>query len=337
MHILFIYLLLSAVHHSTTSGRGARVRSHDGNPLLPKGFSGGTREGKGTRYALGVYTLSVPKKEGHDNECKLWNKIKELCLHNASVCDSVGDPEKGGVWNLLAQTVEGQTDDEGKMYNGWGGIGGGALGVDVVSNLLKYYESLGDVQMLASIYCVLSTGNPGLRSPRHSYLLSQTPEDIAKYDSYIRNYAELLYNWGLLTHRAELNKHLIWKPSNRERDQTCSLIGEEKTDTTNSRQPGIAVVFVCPRCGRDGDFNTNICRTCQNFVFRCAICDNAVRGLFTVCSLCNHGGHVDHMKAWFSKHVECPTGCGCKCTFSSVKTSLLPTSVAAADVENEFR
>lgn len=31
------------------------------------------------------------------------------------------------------------------------------------------------------------------------------------------------------------------------------------------------------------------------------------------CLVCFHGGHVEHMKAWFSTNTECPTGCGCEC------------------------
>jgi Zinc-ribbon, C4HC2 type len=34
----------------------------------------------------------------------------------------------------------------------------------------------------------------------------------------------------------------------------------------------------------------------------------------TVClPRCGHGGHMSHLKAWFLKHKECPTGCGCQC------------------------
>jgi hypothetical protein len=221
--------------------------------------------------------------------------------------------------------VESQRDDEGKRFNGWGGNGGGALGVDLVSNLLGYYEALGDVQMLATIFCVLSGGHRGTRSKTQPYLLPQGLEESAKYDAYIKKYAELLYSWGLLSIRAELNKHLLRIPTRREGEQSM----EEKTET--GRIPGIAVVFKCPQCGRDADFNTNMCRTCQDFAFRCSICDNAVRGLFTVCDICNHGGHVGHMKSWFANHVECPTGCGCNCTFSPMvpgAISELPNAIS---------
>lgn len=258
---------------------------------------------------LGVYTLSLAITDDNKSDAEELEEIKRICLHNASVCEAFGSTEKAGVWNLLAETVDSQVKDNGKGFNGWGGNGGGALGVDLVSNLLRYYESLGDVQMLATMFCVLSGGHRSTRRPGRPYLLPQGQEE--KYDAYIRRYAELLYGWGLLSLRAELNKHLLRISPRFEKNPSSG----EKTGT--ERSPGLALVFVCPRCDRDADPDTNICRTCQDFAFRCSICDSAVRGLFTVCDTCNHGGHVEHIKSWFAKHDECPTGCGCNCTFTS--------------------
>lgn len=35
---------------------------------------------------------------------------------------------------------------------------------------------------------------------------------------------------------------------------------------------------------------------------------------FTWCQTCRHGGHSQHLIAWFQEHVECPvSGCYCKC------------------------
>lgn len=266
---------------------------------------------------LGVYTICQQKKSDCNDFQELEN-IKRICLHNASVCETFGETEKEGVWKLFAQIVDDQMDDEDKTFNGWGGNGGGALGVDLVSSLLRYYECLGDVQMLATIFCVLSGGHRSTRRAGQTYLLPQGQDE--KYDAYIRKYAELLYSWGLLSIRAELNKHLIRIPSTREGD----LSTEEKSEA--GRSPGFAVVFLCPRCGQDADTNANMCRNCQDYAFRCSICDNAVRGLFTVCDVCNHGGHVQHMTLWFSNNIACPTGCGCNCTFSPMTQASVEAS-----------
>lgn len=36
-------------------------------------------------------------------------------------------------------------------------------------------------------------------------------------------------------------------------------------------------------------------------------------GASNSCMFCGHGGHIEHLAAWFAKEVVCPTGCGCHC------------------------
>ncbi|CAH2095810.1 unnamed protein product [Euphydryas editha] len=47
----------------------------------------------------------------------------------------------------------------------------------------------------------------------------------------------------------------------------------------------------------------------------CAVCHQAVRGLFAWCQGCAHGGHLRHMRAWAARHHLCPAGCGHACQF----------------------
>lgn len=296
-------------------------------PRLPLLDAGGRVSEK-----LGVYTLRLPKLFPDDSKTKNLNEIRRVCLHNASVCADLGEIEKEGVWTLLADTIERQvTEAEKQLYNGWGGNGGGALGVELVQNLLKYYEARGDFQMLATMACVLSGGRRSrLRHPSQMRVGDDRPYLLpagqdAKYDMYIRKYADLLYEWGLLSLRAELNKHLVrvpeshWSGSDLYRSKAEGLgkaTGSlDENVNAEGRFPGIAVVFQCPKCSEETEFNTNVCRNCRDFAFRCSLCDNAVQGLFTICDSCGHGGHVEHMTSWFARNIECPTGCGCVCTF----------------------
>ena len=298
---------------------------------------------------LGVYTLCLPKMFQDSEKRKNLDEIKRICKHNAAVCEDLGEKEKEGVWNLLAQTVDRQLDDGGKqLFNGWGGNGGGALGVELVGNLLKYFEARGDCQMLATMVCVLSGGRrSALRQEAQMSDIEDRPyllplDQDEKYDMYIRRYSDLLYEWSLLSIRAELNKHLIRVPvTDIDHNLTIAppVLGEQgllgRDQSSDHRRPGIAVVFQCPKCGDDTELNSNICRKCRDFAFRCSICDNAVQGLFTVCEYCNHGGHVDHMMAWFSTNVECPTGCGCSCAFSHLASNTNEVSTTAMAEENE--
>lgn len=228
---------------------------------------------------LGVYLLQAENPSAKSKEAHELAATKEACLHNANVCKRLNETEKGEVWELLAQTVTSRLSEMGDSFGGWGGAGGGALGAGLVDSFLRFYESLGDVQMLSTMVCVLrgthgkaqTTGNSGWS------LLPTGQEE--KYDTYIRRYADLLYGWGALTTRAELNKHLIRALPQTEAGQ-AALGGESEE---GRRSPGIALVFTCPKCGNEAEFGTNVCRSCQDYAFRCGLCDNAVRGLFTVC------------------------------------------------------
>ncbi|KAI8324631.1 hypothetical protein GQ54DRAFT_256101 [Martensiomyces pterosporus] len=77
------------------------------------------------------------------------------------------------------------------------------------------------------------------------------------------------------------------------------------------------------------------CPKCSNSLPRCVVCrmtlgtpvvspgtesDSAVATggefsqWFSWCQTCGHGGHVSHLKSWFSTHAECPIpGCSCEC------------------------
>ena len=260
----------------------------------------------------GVFTLQASNGESEDDELV---NIERRCFHNANVCERLGEHHKKETWNVAAKIVQSRIQCLGQGFDGWGGLGGGALGVGLVSNILRYYEALADVQMLSTLVCVLRDRRPENRiGGRRGWFLLPPDQDM-RYDSYIRRYADILYGWGLLTKRAELNKHLIRSIPMFE----CG--GLESTDADDEKpcsSQGIGFVIKCPRCSCDSTFGTNYCRSCRDYAFRCALCDQAVRGLCTVCDVCGHGGHVTHMTEWFASHDSCPSGCGCNCRMASL-------------------
>jgi hypothetical protein len=198
--------------------------------------------------------------------------------------------------------------------------------------------------MLSTIVCVLRDSRRQSDKPGLKLIPSGQDE---KYDMYIHRYSDLLYGWGLLTIRAELLKNLVRPfPST---ELTQRIPGAQEGE--HFEVSGIGLLFSCPRCGGNTEPGTNCCRSCQDYAFRCALCDNAVRGLFTVCKRyvkrslsfkntlpceldlqmqsnlrsCGHGGHMNHIREWFypggkQSRFLCPTGCGCKCTFVGMKT-----------------
>jgi hypothetical protein len=163
--------------------------------------------------------------------------------------------------------------------------GGLALGSKMVANLLLYYEALGDAQMLSTIVCVLQSRSYSVgeltrvKSPSGLWsLLPPNQED--KFDTYIRRYADLLFSWGLLTTRAELNKHLVSTPRGFRSKWPAGV--DSGFDEGHQAATSITHAITCPRCLRETR-GSNFCPFCRDFAFRCVICDNAVRGLFTSC------------------------------------------------------
>ena len=98
------------------------------------------------------------------------------------------------------------------------------------------------------------------------------------------NYADVLYKWRLLDKRAEILKTVKHSGS-----KTMGYMTNE--------------LHIIPK----------------NTVWECAICRLPVTNLASFCMECRHGGHYQHLKAWFTSKVgselirECPTGCGCIC------------------------
>lgn len=298
LHIRFL-LFFIAVMNQRVSSRKSRPES--GRPLEKRTLD----IHKMKSVDLGVHTLRL---QGNDGERRCLEKLEEtcrICRHNAQVSKECGSPEKEDVWNLLAEIVENQMDDEGKVFNGWGGKGGGALGVEMAANFFQFYEAIGDIQMLATMFCVLNGGRDRIKGD-HPNLLTHG----RVYDNYIKRYAELLHAWDLLNVRAELNKHLT-----RKQFEFDFQWMEGSQGTAAPRTLGIGLS--CPRCNSEVDPGTNVCGRCRDWAFRCSICDNAVRGLFTFCDYCHHGGHLQHLLKWFSSNSYCPTGCGCQCSFTS--------------------
>jgi Zinc-ribbon, C4HC2 type len=281
----------------------------------------------------GVYTICADGLASRTSARVKLVETRTTCLHNAAVCVKLGEQEKADVWELLSQVVDGRLIELEGANDCWRPRHGNALGTNLVSNTLRYYESLGDVQMLSTIVCVLRSKLPDSNRSkiRHSDYSLLPAGDESKYDTYLRIYADLLYGWGLLAIRAELNKHLVRVIHSRE--SAAQMTVQKSMD--EGRIPGIALVFTCPTCGEDTDIGTNYCRSCRDFAFRCIICDQAVRGLLSVCDRenCRHGGHPSCLKEWFSLHKECPSGCGCNCT---LLTPVILSAPEPGQVINEF-
>jgi len=125
------------------------------------------------------------------------------------------------------------------------------------------------------------------------------------YDRYRIVYAEILYSWGYLEQRAEILK----------------FVTEQHLNVTES--PPFELTIKCSHCEKDLIPNNKgfFCMRCNESKRGsiCSICRLPVRGLTNFCMICNHGGHMNHIRDWFvkEKNIYCPAGCNCQCVFKN--------------------
>jgi hypothetical protein len=155
-------------------------------------------------------------------------------------------------------------------------------------------------------------------------------------------YSELLYQWELPLHAAQVRKHF-------------RLLDSVYFNNSSLEEYIVSVKSVCQRCGKiindsndinninnhdninnsdsknnnsssKNNNNNNIyyntphdtpsslwCSSCHTHGINCTLCEEPVRGASIFCSVCGHGGHVTCLSTFFSIESECPSGCGCCC------------------------
>jgi hypothetical protein len=273
---------------------------------------------RGEKSEMGVFTMPTQRMLSLKTTSDSF--LQSICLYNAKICRDYNQHQKADTWSIIARAVENHLLDEGcnDSFSGWDGA---EIGRELVASLLEYYELEGDVQMVATVVCVLNSGNGGNSGSKKASLL---PTDQSrKYSLYIQRYADLVFRWRLFTKRAELLKFLP-RQSNLclEEELSTSFISKKESIVNNEildrNQHGISFGGTCHRCeGLVSTSDNNICPRCRAYAFRCILCDNAIRGLFTICAYCGHGGHFNHIMSWFQRHKQCPTGCGCECIHTS--------------------
>ncbi|GBB87051.1 hypothetical protein RclHR1_13500001 [Rhizophagus clarus] len=156
----------------------------------------------------------------------------------------------------------------------------------IMTQLLDYYAEQGDVQMCVTLILILGD----------KIKISQE-----RVEQWLFSYIELLHRFQLWCAAT----HII---------STCRISTVEMMN-----QQSTTIYTTCNNCFRPMQNFRNgywICEKCRKMLNSCSICHNTVKGLYTWCQGCSHGGHLAHMKEWFLVNNECPTGCGHNCSIA---------------------
>ena len=270
--------------------------------------------------------------------------LQEICSHNAVMCQQVDRPDLAHIWSILSLSASGAASDSAV-----GGDPGpwavNPFGRHMLENIIDHFVKLKDVQTAAVLSAVFGNRSalPAAVTARKKHSKSETvlgPTNTSSlkkfsrafsdreensslqyrkmsanseenslaqtsemsrmvssdnnklHDSYMKAYADLLYRWKMFRASTEMLK--------------CLSSSEESHHYT-------AVISVsCRDCGQT--VKGPRCVFCHSVSVRCIICRLPCPGLTALCPKCGHGGHLEHLRSWFSQHQTCAAGCGCFCS-----------------------
>ncbi|KAG0366813.1 WD repeat-containing protein 24 [Gamsiella multidivaricata] len=158
---------------------------------------------------------------------------------------------------------------------------------ETIRSLLEYYAEQGEVQMCVTILLVLADEK-------------DLPES-SRSQQWFGSYIDLLSRfklWSIATAVSQACKD----PSIHTMNQDSTTIHTSCSSCMKpilTRAPTSTGFWACDRC--------------RKVLSSCSICHKTVRGIFTWCTHCSHGFHLQHAQEWFSQSAECPTGCGHQC------------------------
>ncbi|ORY37586.1 WD40 repeat-like protein [Rhizoclosmatium globosum] len=159
----------------------------------------------------------------------------------------------------------------------------------LAKDVLEFYGELGNAQMCCTILMVLRGALGGAKI------------DARVKEVWVSSYVDLLHRFKLWTPASHILSHCSI-PSIQSRTQESTTFhtacGFCSKPIPNAPQPG----WVCERC--------------LAVTSTCGLCHGPVKGAFTWCFGCQHGGHLQCMAKWFERNRECCCGCGHVCVFT---------------------
>jgi WD40 repeat protein len=255
--------------------------------------------------------------------------LREACMACKYACIKNDKPEIAKIWDIIANVCD-EAICSNKMHSRiWNSH---PLARNFLSQVFNYYLKRRDVQTLAILSCILSIPNRqklcnNQQSPDATNSILD-PKDEALYNHFRLFYANLLHRLGLNCQRNEVMKFvsssMLTKSEQMSLDCSIELIRE--VDDKIITHSSLLSEDLLDENGRhenterDEDTPRKLSTTTtgsfsfqSKLLFKCSLCRLPVRGLYTMCSKCCHGGHINHIKSWFSRNNICAAGCGCSC------------------------
>ena len=203
-----------------------------------------------------------------------------LCRHNSQVAADYQYISVSQVWSLLAISYEALFATRSEMCLApWKESN---LGILLILSLISHLRDANDLQTLA---CLLAISGP--------LVLKYNGLTQHEMNRIFFAYANTLQSWG-----ANI--------------EACLMLSFVPEKDYKSAFKDIGIAFSLGRvCNKASD--PIRCKHYEKKLLLCSVCQSNVHSLFIHCPDCGHGGHLEHIKLWFSQNGDCPTGCGCIC------------------------
>eukprot|EP00003_Mantamonas_plastica_P002587 TRINITY_DN1197_c0_g1_i4.p1 TRINITY_DN1197_c0_g1~~TRINITY_DN1197_c0_g1_i4.p1 ORF type:complete len:724 (+),score=210.90 TRINITY_DN1197_c0_g1_i4:452-2623(+) len=157
-----------------------------------------------------------------------------------------------------------------------------------ILDTLQHYSEQGDVQTCVTLCIAMDEALPVHNDEMKSQIRAWTSA-----------YLELLQRFQLHHVATEVINH-----SKDEKIRALNLAGSR-------------IESMCAKCKKALNHTGRYCKSCKS-VKKCSLCNAPVKGMFVWCDGCGHGGHLKHIKEWFSEQGVCPSGCGHQCDFEKL-------------------
>jgi len=219
----------------------------------------------------------------------------DLCLHNGSVANKLGNVPICHMWRTLAFMLKSTETCHGDIISPMTY----AL-LPTVRKLLLQRADAGDIQTCVVVSEIIDVIVPPPASGG-SARCRISGIDLSIVQEWYLTYIDMLRSLGMFMKTTELVRNC--------KDPVIASLSRQSTTVSES----------CPKCGKVQDSAGvsayRLCRNCRQRVGFCFVSHLPCKGMYVFCPGCGHGGCMVHANEWFSTNSVCPTGCGHRCNF----------------------
>lgn len=250
------------------------------------------------RGFLGDKTMSLKEQcdswaewcgeHGFENQQLCWKLVSSL---QGRITSTVEVPQTPGTSNQMARSIGAGigvsiTESAKRVANEWST----RWRDETVVNLVRSFEDINDVGM-----CLLLANVFNLAS-----------KDAELWEAKILDWSLALVDYLARSRQFRDRAHFIKNATmNEVRELShCSFLNVSCSScfsTFECKDTASRLKMMCAK--------TN----CQKPKAVCSVCGEACSGLWAMCQICGHGGHIRHLHEWFLTNKHCPAGCSHVC------------------------